>query len=275
VIQDLGRLPAPRIVQIGIAVAAALEATRHAGLVHRNIRPANILANRDGPVKLVPFGVVSRQQSERNPEYLAPEQVTHPDHLDFRADMYGLGATLYHAAVGRPPLLRATPAETRQAQIDEEPVPIWQLNPSFDIHLAATIHRMLRKNPAERFASWDDVRAALGYVPVVQSGEPLVRNANGFFLRDSAEIEGNTEFEESETEENAEFADAAESAEDHVAEPPAASSIPTPPLPLGVQKSREPLFVRWASLPPSRQTTLVGMLLLVVLLACVWFGLRT
>lgn len=287
-IRNLGRLPAPRIVQIGLAVAAALEAAGQAGFLHRDINPANIFERRDGHVKLANFGLVTRLQSAVDTSeptdlagtasYMAPEQVLRAADLDFRAAMYGLGATLYHAAVGRPPLVRATPDETMKAQVQDEPVPIWHLAPSFDIHVAATIHRLLRKNPAERFASWADLRAALGYVPVVEPAAPLVRNANGFFLRDSAETEEPEE--ETEEEQEQEKAERKEAEKIAAAESPAAfpAATPTPPLPALLSRatpSREPLFVWWTRLPPSRQTALVGGLLLLVLLSCIWFGMRT
>lgn len=75
--------------------------------------------------------------------------------------MYGLGATLYHAAVGRPPFVRATVEETLKAHIHDEPVHITQLVPGFAVHLAWTIHRLLKKRPEDRFASWVQVKDAL------------------------------------------------------------------------------------------------------------------
>ncbi len=290
-----GRLPAPRIAEIGLAVAAALEAARRAGLVHGDIKPANVRECGAGHIKLADFMVVPLRQSEGSVSetsgacgvsasmswYRAPESLLQPENIDFRADMYGLGATLYHAAVGRPPLLRATPEATLQAQLHEDPVPIWQLDPGFDLHLAAAIHRLLRRDPEERFGSWADVRAALGNAPVVEFTQPVERNAHGFLLGDSAETAENDSEndgendDENDSEEYAASAESEEAAADDVEEPPAAPLLPAlPPLkPSG--KSREPLFRWWASLPPSRQTTLVGTLLLLLLLVCIWFGMRT
>lgn len=176
-IRNLGRLPAMRIAQIGIAVADALEAAGKEGLLHRDVKPSNIIERKDGHIKLVDFGIAAKKNSNGalddpqaaqglvsgTPSYLAPEQAQNPESIDFRADMYGLGATLYHAAVGRPPFLRSSARETILAQINEEATSITQIDPSFDLHLAWTIHRMLRKRPEDRFASWAEVKEALAH----------------------------------------------------------------------------------------------------------------
>ena len=177
-IRNFGKLPAVRIAQIGIAVADALQAAAQEGLLHRDVKPSNIIERRDGHIKLVDFGIAAQRTPQGTlgdplaqsglvsgtPDYLAPEQAQEPDRIDFRADMYGLGASLYHAAVGRPPFSRPTVHDMIRAHIEEEPTQIELLNPGFDPHLARTIHRMLRKRREERFASWAEVKAALAQV---------------------------------------------------------------------------------------------------------------
>lgn len=174
-IHNLGQLPAQRIAQIGIAVAEALQAATRLGLLHRDIKPSNILERKDGHIKLVDFGIATRRSKEGTiadplaargfisgtPSYIAPEQAQSPATIDARADMYGLGATLYHAAAGRPPFVRQTIEETLNAHIHDEPVHITQLVPGFSVHLAWAIHRLLRKTPEERFETWADVKDAL------------------------------------------------------------------------------------------------------------------
>lgn len=187
-IRNMGRLPALRIAQIGLAVADALEAASREGLLHRDVKPSNILERRDGHIKLVDFGIAAKRMPEGGlndpqaaqglvsgtPSYLAPEQAQSPDRIDFRADMYALGATLYHAAVGRPTFLRSTPYDTIMAQIKEEPTAITQLEPGFDLHLAWTIHRMLRKQPQDRFSSWAEVKEALTHTLLFQDQPELM-----------------------------------------------------------------------------------------------------
>jgi serine/threonine protein kinase len=174
-IHNMGQLPAQRIAQIGIAVAEALQAASRLGLLHRDVKPSNILERKDGHIKLVDFGIATRRSKEGTiadplaargfisgtPSYIAPEQAQSPATIDARADMYGLGATLYHAAAGRPPFVRQTIEETLNAHIHDEPVHITQLVPGFSAHLAWAIHRLLRKTPEERFATWGDVKDAL------------------------------------------------------------------------------------------------------------------
>ncbi len=174
-LSTLGQLPASRIARIGLAVADALAAATHEGFLHRDVKPANILERRDGHVKLADFGIATYRSAKGQledesaahgmilgtPSYISPEQVTQPDSIDFRSDMYSLGATLYHAATGRPPLDRATVDDTLMAHVNEEPPAIQQLVPGFDPQLSQIVHRMLRKRPADRYPSWDALRTEL------------------------------------------------------------------------------------------------------------------
>lgn len=176
-IQNLGRLPAPRIAQIGLAVADALQAASRDGLLHRDVKPSNILERKDGHIKLVDFGIAATRSAEGilsdpqakqglvsgTPTYIAPEQAQNPSQIDFRADMYSLGATLYHAAVGRPLFIRPTAYDLLMAHIHEAPVHINDLDSTFDPHLAFVIHRMLQKRPDDRPASWQELKDALSY----------------------------------------------------------------------------------------------------------------
>ena len=174
-LSTLGQLPASRIARIGLAMVDALAAATHEGLLHRDVKPGNILERRDGHVKLADFGIATYRSAKGQledasaahgtimgtPSYISPEQITQPDAIDFRSDMYSLGATLYHAATGRPPLDRATVHDTLMAHVNEEPPAIQQLVPGLDPQLSQIIHRMLRKQPAERYPSWDALRAEL------------------------------------------------------------------------------------------------------------------
>ncbi len=109
-IAERGRLSEKEALQVGRAVAEGLRAAYREGLIHRDVKPANILFTEDGTPKLVDFGLAlfhSKDKDESGeiwatPFYVAPEKVC-DDREDSRSDMYSLGATLYHALVGKPP----------------------------------------------------------------------------------------------------------------------------------------------------------------------------
>lgn len=269
-IESLGKLPAQRVSQIGIAVADALSAAWKAGLLHRDVKPSNILERQDGLIKLVDFGIVARRLPEGGlndpqaargfisgtPLYIAPEQALSPDEIDFRADMYGLGATLYHAVVGRPPLVRATAHETMMAQVYDEPVPIAQIDPSFDIRLGAAIDRMLRKRPEDRFGSWAEVREALVYIPAADSAlTPLRRDISSTSAGPPA-VAAITESRQ-------------QSAQLAVVRP----ALPPEVMP-GLPMLRERLRHLWAEHPQPLQLAGGAVLLLFLLLVALWLGTR-
>lgn len=171
-INNMGHLPPLRVAQIGAQVAAALEVASSHGLLHRDVKPDNVLIRKDGLAKLADFGIATHRASDGRtvdelaraglisgtPQYISPEQIMTPDQIDFRADMYSLGATLYHAASGHPPFERESIDEMLHAQLEDTPVPVVTLDPNFDPELSNIIDQLLRKEPAERFGSLSEVR---------------------------------------------------------------------------------------------------------------------
>ena len=171
-INNMGHLPPLRVAQIGAQVAAALEVASSHGLLHRDVKPDNVLIRKDGLAKLADFGIATHRASDGRtddelaraglisgtPQYISPEQIMTPDQIDFRADMYSLGATLYHAASGHPPFERESIDEMLHAQLEDTPVPVVTLDPNFDPELSNIIDQLLHKEPRERFASLSEVR---------------------------------------------------------------------------------------------------------------------
>ncbi|MFH0982070.1 MAG: tetratricopeptide repeat protein [Planctomycetota bacterium] len=114
-LHEKGRLSCEQVVELGIQAAEGLSTIHKAALIHRDMKPSNLMLCRDGCVKIMDLGLVKIQTAGRDPGvthlgqllgtpyYMAPEQFEADAELDPRADLYGLGATLYHLAVGRPP----------------------------------------------------------------------------------------------------------------------------------------------------------------------------
>ncbi len=163
-ITQRGPLPEADVLAIGAQIAGGLRAAQQRGLLHRDIKPGNIQFNDEGVPKLVDFGLARAQheQSEEagsqtvwgTPYYIAPETLRgQPE--DFRSDMYSLGATLFHALAGRPPFDAAT---TREVVTQHATTPALSLKtyaPDVQEFTAAVIGRMLAKEPAERYDSYD------------------------------------------------------------------------------------------------------------------------
>lgn len=170
-----GALDEGVVVQIGIDVVDGLDAALQRGLIHRDIKPANIMVTRSGAAKIVDLSLARASVSDADtgkptdsrrgilgtPMCIAPEQSRDPDRVDFRADIYSLGVTLYHAALGIPPFTSRDPAECVRMH-REEPVPLPEhIKPGFPLPLQVVLLRMLAKDPGQRFPSYTALRAAL------------------------------------------------------------------------------------------------------------------
>jgi serine/threonine protein kinase len=157
-----GPLALPEILRIGMQTAAGLAAAHAQGLVHRDVKPANILLeNGIERVKLTDFGLAraaadaSMTQSgliAGTPHYMAPEQAR-GEATDHRADLFSLGSTLYVMCAGYPPFRAESPLAVLRRVSDDEPRPLRQINPEIPEWLEAIITRLHSKDPAQRFSS--------------------------------------------------------------------------------------------------------------------------
>jgi len=154
--------------------AEGLAHAHRAGLVHRDMKPANLLVDSVGTVKILDLGLarfdnddeasLTRQFDEKvlgTVDFLAPEQAFDSHLVDARADLYGLGCTLYFALTGHPPFPAGTVAHRVLSHQTREPRPLELERPGTPRQLAAICRRMMAKSPSERYQSADDVSVAL------------------------------------------------------------------------------------------------------------------
>jgi eukaryotic-like serine/threonine-protein kinase len=152
-----------RIAQLIAVVAKAVDHAHQRGILHRDLKPANILFDKDMEPHITDFGLAKLLEQESlvtqpgvllgTPAYVAPEQAQGGQQATTAADVYSLGAILYHLLTGQPPFRAATPVETVRQIIDQEPMPPAQRNPVIDGHLATICLKCLCKDPAGRYNS--------------------------------------------------------------------------------------------------------------------------
>lgn len=173
--------PSPvQVARWGVELAQGLAAVHAAGLLHRDVKPSNVRIREDGRAVLVDFGLArSTTESELSrtgefigsPAYAAPEQVQGVADLDARADVYGLGATLYHALAGRPPFTGASIDAVLHAVLHRDPAPLRSANPNLPRDLELVTAKAMEKARDQRYASADafgaDLLAVLELRPVL------------------------------------------------------------------------------------------------------------
>jgi len=174
VLRGHGKIP-PTIAADHVHQAAlALYHAHERGLIHRDIKPLNLLLATSGQVKVLDLGLarfaqdhlgesaLTRENSGMGtPDYMAPEQFTQAHHADARSDIYSLGCTLFHLITGQVPFPGTSLAGKMRAHEEQEPPSIEELCPEAPVGLALTIRRMLAKKPADRFQTMLEVAEAL------------------------------------------------------------------------------------------------------------------
>ncbi|MFF8834069.1 protein kinase [Streptomyces sp. NPDC015130] len=184
-IQQYGAMPADKALKVTADVLAALEVSHEMGLVHRDIKPGNVMTTKRGLVKVMDFGIARAMQSGvtsmtqtgmvvGTPQYLSPEQALGRA-VDARSDLYSVGIMLFQLLTGRLPFDADSPLAIAYAHVQEEPVAPSSINRSVTPAMDALVARALKKNPNERFPSAAAMQdECLRVLSAGQTGAPVI-----------------------------------------------------------------------------------------------------
>lgn len=171
-----GPLKWPVVCDIGLQIAEALKAAHAQGIIHRDVKPANLLINNDGAARILDFGLammtdvpdeefslsmVFGHDCLGTPDYIAPEQTLDSRRVDARADIYSLGATLYVALTAHVPFPEKSNKAKLEAHRSKTARNVCQLKPDIPAEIGAIIAKMMEKDPAKRYRNADELIAAL------------------------------------------------------------------------------------------------------------------
>ena len=175
-------------------VASALRAASEAGIVHRDVKPENIMVTRSGVAKVTDFGLAQLNQPSSprmnltqvgttmgTPWYMSPEQIQ-GEKLDYRSDQYSLGVTCYHMFAGQPPFPGKNAMTVAVQHLKEEPKSLRSLRADLPIEICEVIHRMMKKKPVERFQSPDELETALQKLNAIPVNTRIM-SESGFLTR--------------------------------------------------------------------------------------------
>ena len=166
-----GPMPPRRALEVIADACQALNFSHQHGIIHRDVKPANIMISKTGAVKVMDFGIARAIADTGNPvtqtaavigtaQYLSPEQAR-GERVDARSDVYSLGCVLYEMLTGQPPFTGDTPVSVAYQHVREDPVPPSQKHPGISPELDAVVLKALAKNPDNRYQSAAEMRADL------------------------------------------------------------------------------------------------------------------
>ena len=193
-------------LDIIIQVAHALNHAHSCGLIHRDVKPKNIMINTDGVVKLADMGLarettdIETAQTEAGkaygtPYYIAPEQIRGKIDIDGRADIYGLGATLYHMVTGRVPFMADDPSDVMRKHLREQLIPPDHINTMLSAGISEVIEVMMAKRKGDRY---NNVEELLTDLEAVRDGQPPLRAHKRFDVSAFEQLENGEAIEDKE-----------------------------------------------------------------------------
>lgn len=169
VIERESGLPGERVAQIGADISSGLDAAHRAGIIHRDVKPHNVLMTTDGVAQLTDFGIAHARDLTAltrtgarlgTPHYMSPEQVDGGS-ADERSDIYALGCVMYHMLTGAPPFKGESAMAVMRMHLDATPAPLSARADGVDSRLARIIERCMAKNPADRYMTAAELHQAL------------------------------------------------------------------------------------------------------------------
>ena len=181
--ESRGKFDVDEALRIIGEAAKGLAAAASKNLIHRDMKPSNILLAEEGSVKVTDFGLArALEEATRltaadvilgTPNYVSPEQARGDEEIDFRADMYSLGVTLYETLTGRIPFNSPKPMDVLLMQVNDEPPAISSYRKGLHTSVIELVHRLMNKNPNDRFASYGELIKAIEEVRVKVKEAPV------------------------------------------------------------------------------------------------------
>jgi eukaryotic-like serine/threonine-protein kinase len=190
VIDARGPLPSPDAVNYALQIAHALRHIANAGVVHRDVKPSNIIITPTGRAKLVDLGLARKIDPDASRDltvdgttlgtfdYISPEQAKDPRNVDIRSDVYSLGCTLYHMLTGEPPYPRGTMLQKLLDHQHKDVPDVSARNRSVPPELSAVVRKMMASDPAERYQSADELIGDLTILAHAYGLRPIASEAH-------------------------------------------------------------------------------------------------
>lgn len=181
----LGKMTVEEAASVLFQVSGALQAVHETGIVHRDVKPSNIMLDASGRAILMDFGLARREERQTftaagavlgTPEYMSPEQAR-GDKADLRSDLYSLGVVLYELIGGRPPFFGKDTISILRRHVEEPPPPLESLTPDVPQEVRDIVSRLLAKDPDERYSHVQDfIKDLSRFLPAGTTPERTVRS---------------------------------------------------------------------------------------------------